>query len=337
MTEPSRLVAALLAFAGFKVRTIRSTETPASRSKGILRFNDPKSDFEILVVSILTMTLGADLHGQCHHGFILCSHPSTMGDEHIKGQLSRLGQKDIPQWYTLKTVDTFQDRQESNSLLKKVHLLAVTSGAIPEWIPWLLQEIVCYEIFKTDQNLPFNRYAWIIYLEHHSKSRDRHTERIRKIGHMCSLLVRMLLVANDEEEGVFLQEKPELTIEALYELSGEWTLERIEHLLTLDSQLVMEEVLPSLREERSNVEQSREMREERLQRRLDAAVRRAQEVAAEEDDPEEMPDEDDGIEDVDEEGDIPGSAQGTEEAGNPSLLAGNTSLQGEASLFVSNN
>lgn len=308
-----RLIAALLSMAGFNVRSIRAGTKLSQRNSIIQAFNDKSSRAQILVASLLNMASGVDLHHECHHGIIVNTHPSAMGDDHVKGRLCRRGQEHMPEWRALHTVHTFNDYQEQN-VLKKVRLLAVT-GVFPKWVCPFLREIMSYEMLKTALNTPFNRYAWIVVREHCPKYRRSHSTRMRKTGHMCSLLVRMLLAATEPQHTDFLNQKPEFTVEALYNLGREMSLSTIESLLEMNNQDVLAHMLPLLEDWRHKAEtEADDDCRRRVRRRLEDAVERSHgdiDVTedADEEDAEDAVDEqvEDAAEDPFEEGDGDGA------------------------------
>lgn len=275
LTNSVRLIAALLAMAGFNVRSIRAGTKLSQRNSIIQAFNDKSSKMQILVASLLNMASGVDLHHECHHGIIVNTHPSAMGDDHVKGRLGRQGQEHMPEWCVLHTQDTFNDYQEQNVLKKKVRLLAVT-GVFPKWLCPFLREIMSYEMLKTSLNTPFNRYAWIVVREHCPKYRRSHSTKMRKTGHMCSILVRMLLAATEPEHTDFLNQKPEFTVEALYNIGCEMSLSTIENNLEMNNQDVLTHMLPILEEwrQRAEAEEDDDCRR-RVRRRLEDAVARS--------------------------------------------------------------
>lgn len=300
--------------AGFNVRSIRAGTKLSQRNSIIQAFNDKSSRAQILVASLLNMASGVDLHHECHHGIIVNTHPSAMGDDHVKGRLRRRGQEHMPEWRVLHTMDTFNDYQEQNVLRKKVRLLAVT-GVFPKWVCPFLREIMSYEMLKTALNTPFNRYAWIVVREHCPKYRRSHSTRMRKTGHMCSLLVRMLLAATEPQHTDFLNQKPEFTVEALYNLGCEMSLSTIESLLEMNNQDVLAHMLPILEDWRQKAEtEADDDCRRRVRRRLEDAVERSHgdigvTEDADEEDAEDAVDEqvEDAAEDLFEEGDGDGA------------------------------
>lgn len=322
--SPLRLVAAFLSIAGFEVRTVRPWDKPNERNKAIREFNDGRSSVQILVVGIATMNCGINLHLHCHHGIIMTfdRFAHAMSDDHVKATLSRHGQKHMPDWRVLQNRDTFHDYEEQSVLKKKVRIFAVL-GRFPEWVCPFLREIICYEMLKSTLNTAFNRYAWIVIREHSPECREHHTRKIRKIGHMCSLLVRMLLVAPEGDKREFLRQRPDQTIDALYRLTHEdpWTLEKIEDLLTQDNRAALRsdlfDALVMKRAEVDAEEQEGGECKKRLKLRRDNAVTRShgdatdlEEAAGEEGDEE-------GLEDGDEEESEEVDQQGSQEVPEP--------------------
>ncbi|KAK7414021.1 hypothetical protein QQZ08_012557, partial [Neonectria magnoliae] len=211
------VVVSLLKIASFNVSTVRSSDSAAARLATIDSWNNPDSKDQIFVANVNTMATGVNLHTCCANGIFLNWHLNCKVMSQIIGRLVRIGQKKQVHFHLLKVKNTYHDNIERLCLTKwMVHLSAEI--ALPEWLKHELVEICICEAIKSAWNTPFNRYAWISQREMENKTIAYHSEDMVKLGHILSIVAKLLLNAREDEQSFWI-ENIDFVMEACCRLS----------------------------------------------------------------------------------------------------------------------
>ncbi|KAJ4265989.1 hypothetical protein NW762_003962 [Fusarium torreyae] len=184
------IVVGLFVMAGFKVGTVRASDT--RRSKIIDKWNERSSSLEILVIDVDSMLDGVNIHTNCTKGLLLnwLIDPKRM--LHVIGSLVRIGQQNPVMFHILKTKNTYYDNLERICCTKWAIQLS-TEINLPEWMTGEVREICVFEWIKTSWHQSFNRYAWVV--EHDVRGHDieYHSSDMIRLGHVFSLAAKLII------------------------------------------------------------------------------------------------------------------------------------------------
>ncbi|KZZ99752.1 snf2 family helicase [Beauveria brongniartii RCEF 3172] len=196
------LLFAQLQQAGFNVNTVRSGDNPSLRAEQMRGFVEAVSDVEVFIANIHVMATGVNLHPQCYTGYTVNWHYNCSIMRQVHSRLDRLGQKRQVEWFTIKARGSFHDLQERNCMTKATVLLSA-DAAIPNWLTAAMRDVVLWEILKSYWRSPFNRFAWVLAKELSDDEFDMHGEGTVRLGHLISLLAKLLLVCSEREQDFF--------------------------------------------------------------------------------------------------------------------------------------
>ncbi|KAI0393714.1 hypothetical protein F5Y17DRAFT_458613 [Xylariaceae sp. FL0594] len=131
-----------------QVLTIASYLTSEERATVVEKFNDPKSNVEVLVCSTRTAGAGIDLHLCCCRGFVVSLGWSANALNQILGRLVRIGQRRFVEWEILSTAGTIYEKHEQIMWGKYAQQIAA-DAQFDSRITGELGLIVCYEVIRT--------------------------------------------------------------------------------------------------------------------------------------------------------------------------------------------
>lgn len=211
------MVVSALVMHGYVVGTVRSSDSAAERSNIISQWNDPLSNLQVFVANIQTMSVGVNLHKACCKGIFLNWHLSAKAMLQMIGRLNRIGQTGHVSFHLLKTMGSYHDNIERLNIAKWMVQLSAEC-ALPSWMEFELMEIVICESIKAAWLTPFNRYSWIVEREVSKSEIAYHSPHVVKMGHIFSMIARLLWTA-DEEEQRFWSENVNFLTEAVRTLS----------------------------------------------------------------------------------------------------------------------
>ncbi|KAI1390401.1 uncharacterized protein F4822DRAFT_443255 [Hypoxylon trugodes] len=98
---------------GYNVISLRAGHSMAKRNRFVEKFNDPKSDVQILVISMELSAFGLNLHKSCARGIIVQWPWSANHLMQMLGRLPRIGQQRPVRWTIYTMPGTLCDRMET--------------------------------------------------------------------------------------------------------------------------------------------------------------------------------------------------------------------------------
>ncbi|KAL2682399.1 hypothetical protein Neosp_006850 [[Neocosmospora] mangrovei] len=212
------VVVSALTLHGYVVGTVRSNNTAAERASIIAQWNNPKSKLQVFVANIQTMSTGVNLHKCCCKGAFLNWHLSASSMHQMIGRLNRLGQKGAVDFRLLKVQDSYHDNIERLNVTKWMIQLSAEIG-LPSWLQYELLEICICEAMKSSWHMPFNRYSWIVEREMSKGDMAYHSDHVITMGHMFSMMARVLLETDDDIERAFWSDNVNYIAEAARRLT----------------------------------------------------------------------------------------------------------------------
>jgi hypothetical protein len=224
-----QLDTAILAMTNYIVLAIRSYDNASTRAANIKKFNDCDEPVDILLANIHTLGVGVNLHHACRRGILLARHYSPSAEEQIFSRLIREGQTGIAQWHVIKVLDSYHDTQEKVLSIKKSRFLHVSSK-YPPWLTAHLRDFLSYEFIKTALRQSFNRFGWQAQKALKEKMLPPNHPKVIVLGHMCSMVARALIAAQEEQVRADFVRMEKCILEAIAEVHKECS---VDGLLTL--------------------------------------------------------------------------------------------------------
>ncbi|KAJ3515514.1 hypothetical protein NM208_g14955 [Fusarium decemcellulare] len=185
------VVVAMFTIAGYNVLTIRSPDKPAHRNRVLNEWNDKESHCDIFVANINIMATGVNMHQACSIGVFLCWHLIFKVNLQAMGRLIRIGQKE-----------------------------AIPEIGLPDWMQGAIREVCVWETIKTFLHQEFNRYTWKIERDMGEEELVYHGELTVKLSHVFSIVAKLLIRSNSEDQEFWCQSK-EYLVAGLIHLAKE--------------------------------------------------------------------------------------------------------------------
>lgn len=79
-------------------------------------------------------------------------------------------------------------------------LQTAAQSGLPEWLRYEYLETCLSEVIKCKRKQLFNRYAWIVEREIAKSDIQYHSDHCVILGHVSSMMARMLMLATEEEQ-----------------------------------------------------------------------------------------------------------------------------------------
>lgn len=138
------------------------------------------------------------MHEACSKAVFLNWHLNAQTMQQLCGRLIRIGQKGYVIIHLIKLKDSYHDHIE-RMLMNKWMINAAVEMDLPPFLSNELLEIVIMEVLRRNWESPVNRYAWRIMHEIHGTSVEFHSKTTKVLGHIFSLIARVVLFCDDEE------------------------------------------------------------------------------------------------------------------------------------------
>ncbi|KAM0368854.1 hypothetical protein ACHAO7_011033 [Fusarium culmorum] len=244
-------ITALLVEFGYAAVTPRSFQYSAAHQDVIDEWNDPESKSEVFIGNVNSLRASVKLHS-CHLGILLnwLLDPSIMA-QHLE-RLSGPDQTETVQWVLLKQANSYQDNVER--LLVQKSISYWSRYDLPEWMDCEILEITACEAMKSNWHQPFNRYAWVVEYELSKSEMSYHGDYIVMLGHVFSMLARLLLTARGKSKKDFYKVNADVLVEVARRLcnpeSNIWkfrTINAAEYYLRLDDETFARRMLKIIR------------------------------------------------------------------------------------------
>ncbi|KAL2213080.1 hypothetical protein CC79DRAFT_5044 [Sarocladium strictum] len=150
--------------------------------------------------------------------------------EQAIARLRRIGQKYGVVWHILKTAYSFHDDQELSGLEKSAKTLSAQVSLTVQLIG-TLREVVLWDYVNTMKGQNVDRLGWIIILGIEGREEfDPHDPSTVKLGHVISLLAKMLMSVTEDSHPQFLACSERL-ITALRHMEEESSVAQVVELL----------------------------------------------------------------------------------------------------------
>lgn len=143
----SSCVIAIMIIAGYEVGTVRSSDINAERTRIRAEWNDLRSDLEVSMANINTMSTGVNLHKCYSKGIFVNWHLNAQVQEQTITRIVRIGQTRAVHWQMVKLKNRYHDNIERLSVTKWMAQLAVETR-LPCWVEHELREICICETIK---------------------------------------------------------------------------------------------------------------------------------------------------------------------------------------------
>lgn len=104
-----------------------------------------------------------NLHGTCHWGLINISRPSNLkNQQQVMGRLQRYRQRGQVHWVVCRVRDSVHDIFELKGIERLVNQQAAEAhfGALDQYIPGDIKDMLLWDMIRVHYNLSFNRQAW---------------------------------------------------------------------------------------------------------------------------------------------------------------------------------
>lgn len=158
----------------------------------ISSFNKPKTNVDVMILSLSFNVTGMNLQRACHHG--ICTmyyfNPSQM--KQAFARLNRIGQERVVFWSIIKQAGSYADIQEFTVQVKEVSFYSAQS-LVPIWLGNDIREIICYELAREAWGTLESKFALKRHVNHLESVKDWSANWIRRYAKYYSMVASLVL------------------------------------------------------------------------------------------------------------------------------------------------